>query len=101
MMPGAVLALHTASETLGWNPHAHLVVADGAFTKEDLFVRMSHWDEAELQKQFSSDLLHLLVERELMDIVCRFPIYNTLCRQLTTPNPYAIGLGKPLKGRCI
>ncbi len=66
-IPGAVLALHTAGETLGWNPHAHLIVADGGFTKDDFFIRMSHWDEAELQKRFSSDLLHLLVERERMD----------------------------------
>jgi hypothetical protein len=33
-VPAAVLALHTGSETLGWNPHAHLIVADGGFTKE-------------------------------------------------------------------
>ncbi len=43
-VPAAVLALHTGSETLGWNPHAHLIVADGGFTKEDTFVRLALWD---------------------------------------------------------
>ena len=56
-LPAAVLGLHTASETLGWNPHAHLIVADGGFAQQDLFVRMSQWDESPLQKQFSSYLL--------------------------------------------
>jgi hypothetical protein len=52
-LPAAVLALHTASETLGWNPHAHLIVNDGGFAQQNLFVRMSQWDESLLQKQFS------------------------------------------------
>jgi hypothetical protein len=67
VIPAAVLALHTASETLGWNPHVHLMVADGGFTRDDSFVRLSDWDESTLQKHFSSLLLTLLVERELMD----------------------------------
>ena len=66
-VPAAVLALHTGSETLGWNPHAHLIVADGGFTKEDTFVRLPHWDESELQKHFASHILTVFVERELLD----------------------------------
>ena len=66
-LPAAVLALHTGSETLGWNPHAHLIVADGGFTTEDTFVRLSHWDTLELQKHFASHILNVFVERELFD----------------------------------
>jgi len=30
LMPAAVFALHTASDTLGWNPHIHGMVPDGS-----------------------------------------------------------------------
>jgi hypothetical protein len=66
-VPAAVLALHTGSETLGWNPHAHLIVADGGCTKEDTFIRLAHWNQSELQKHFASHIRNAFVERELLD----------------------------------
>lgn len=66
-MPAAVFALHTASETLGWNPHIHGMVADGAFMgQDDTFVPMTSWDAKALADGFSRRVVKALVNRELL-----------------------------------
>ena len=60
-VPGAVMALHTAGETLKFHPHIHAIVTAGVFLEDDTFVR-TWFDAGLLQAVFQEEVLRLLAK---------------------------------------
>ena len=59
--PGAVIALQTFGEFLGFNPHGHVLVTDGCFPEKGLFKVAPTVKLKYLEKIFRSKVLALLL----------------------------------------
>jgi hypothetical protein len=62
-IPGAVIAIQTFGDFLGFNPHGHVLITDGCFPEKGLFkvapaVRLKY-----LEKIFISKVLTLLLSK--------------------------------------
>lgn len=62
---GAVMALHSAGETLVWHPHAHSLVLSGALKPDGSFVPLQV-DSSKLCERFQRNVLSALVDKELI-----------------------------------
>jgi hypothetical protein len=63
MRPGIVVSIATSGDLLQWNPHAHLLVTDGAFSDDGTFHPLPTWDGEALMRLFRERLLARLVDR--------------------------------------
>ena len=61
---GAVLAIHTASNLLQWNPHVHGIVTEGLFDREGRFVHLPDLDPKFVEELFGEKLLKELFKKE-------------------------------------
>jgi hypothetical protein len=59
---GAVMALHTAGETLAFHPHIHCIVSSGVFDNDDLFQQKTFNTEA-LKKSFEQEVARVMSSR--------------------------------------
>ena len=62
---GAIMALHTAGQNLGWHPHVHALVLAGAIRPDGSFVPLVV-DSAKLCARFQHNVLCALVDKELI-----------------------------------
>jgi hypothetical protein len=64
-VPGAVIALQTFGDFLGFNPHGHVLITDGCFPEKGLFVVAPTVKLKYLEKIFRSKVLTLLKPKTL------------------------------------
>jgi hypothetical protein len=62
-VPGAVIALQTFGDFLGFNPHGHVLITDGCFPEKGLFVVAPTVKLKYLEKIFRSKVLTLLLAK--------------------------------------
>jgi hypothetical protein len=63
LTPGAIGFLQTAGELLGFHPHLHVLLADGAWLPDGTFRHLLYLDASQVEKLFRAEVLRLLVER--------------------------------------
>jgi hypothetical protein len=66
VVPGAVASIQTFGSLLGWHPHLHLVVTDGAFRPDGTFLHLGYHEIEVLTEVFRRALLRQFVQRELL-----------------------------------
>ena len=59
--PGILMTQHSFSSNLDFQPHWHLVVTDGVFSKKDGFLPLHHWDTAALLEDLRASILRCFV----------------------------------------
>lgn len=57
LIPCAVLVLHTFGRPLNWNPHIHVLLAEGGLRKCGSFKKLSYINYASLRRSFMKQLL--------------------------------------------
>ena len=62
-VPGAVIALQTFGDFLGFNPHGHVLITDGCFPEKGLFVVAPTVKLKYLEKIFRSKIFTLLLAK--------------------------------------
>ena len=80
-VPGAVMALHTAGETLAFHPHIHCIVSSGAFSFDN--------PDSFRQKTIDPDALKKTFEREVARMMSKkfeelLPIFDQILQQENT-----------------
>jgi hypothetical protein len=63
-VPGAVVAIQTFGDFLGFHPHLHILVSDGCFHKNGLFSVSPSVDTKSLEQIFRHKVLQMLLARE-------------------------------------
>jgi Zn finger protein HypA/HybF involved in hydrogenase expression len=58
--PGAVMSIQTFGEQINFNPHIHVIAADGCFCADGAFVEAWAYDTSALTEAFSNEVLKLL-----------------------------------------
>jgi hypothetical protein len=64
-MPGVVIAIQTSGDFLGFNPHCHVLCADGCFDGKDLFREVPHSDSEGLKVIFEHKVFRMLLSKGL------------------------------------
>jgi len=65
--PAAVIAIQTFGEQVNFNPHIHVILADGCFLNDGKFVEAWAHDTAELKDAFTGAVFALLADHGLSD----------------------------------
>jgi hypothetical protein len=60
-VPGAVIAIQTFGDFLGFNPHCHILVTDGCFYGNGMFRVAPSFEARDLEVIFQHRLLKMLV----------------------------------------
>ncbi len=61
-VPGAVVAIQTFGDFLGFNPHCHVLVTDGCFYDKGTFKAASSFQAKELEAVFRANVFKLLLK---------------------------------------
>jgi len=62
-MPGAVIAIQTFGDFLGFNPHCHILCTDGCFYGNGMFRVAPLYDLKKLEKIFQHQILKMLLKK--------------------------------------
>jgi hypothetical protein len=62
-VPGAVIAIQSFGDFLGYNPHAHILLTDGCFHENGMFKVASHFDPKALEEIFRHKVFRLLISK--------------------------------------
>jgi len=62
-MPGAVIAIQTFGDFLGFNPHCHILCTDGCFYGDGMFRVAPLYDLKKLEKIFQHQILKMLLKK--------------------------------------
>jgi hypothetical protein len=63
-MPGAVIAIQTFGDFLGFNPHCHILCTDGCFYGNGMFRVAPLYDLKKLEKIFQHQILKMLLKKD-------------------------------------
>ncbi|MCA9375289.1 transposase [Candidatus Dojkabacteria bacterium] len=64
--PGAILALHTAGDSLNFNPHIHGLVTNGVLGENSIFYPLPDFKSSKFTEYFAHRLLTLMKRAELV-----------------------------------
>ena len=62
-MPGAVLAIQTFGDLLGYHPHLHILISDGCFHENEMFSVSSTVDTKAIEQIFRHKVLRMLLAK--------------------------------------
>ncbi len=62
-LPGAVIAIQTFGDLLGYNPHLHVLISDGCFHKSEMLTVAPAIDTHALEQLFRHKILKLLLSQ--------------------------------------
>ena len=65
--PACVIAIQTFGEHVNFNPHIHVIAADGCFTKDGGFIEAWAHDTSALNEAFAREVFGLLADRGLSE----------------------------------
>ena len=63
-VPGAVIAIHTFGDFLGWHPHLHVLCTDGCFYGNGMFRVAQLFEIKHLEEIFRHKVFKLLLKKE-------------------------------------
>ncbi len=63
-VPGAVIAIQTLGDFLGYNPHCHVLCTDGAFYGKTMFRVAPRFILKDLEKLFQCKVFKMLLSRK-------------------------------------
>jgi hypothetical protein len=63
-VPGAIIAIQTFGDLLGYNPHLHVLISDGCFHESGMLTVVPAIDKHALQQLFRHKILKLLVSEK-------------------------------------
>jgi hypothetical protein len=66
-IPACIFSVQTFGEFLNFNPHLHIIAADGCFDKNGNFMKGSTPNALELEPVFASVVIELLKEEGKLD----------------------------------
>jgi Putative transposase len=66
VVPGVVASIQTFGSLVGWHPHLHLLVTDGAFRPDGTFLHLGYHEIEVLTEAFRRALLRQFVRSELL-----------------------------------
>ncbi len=96
-VPGAVVAIHTFGDFLGWHPHLHVLCTDGCFYGNGMFrvaplFEIKHLEEIFRHKVFKMLLKKEKITGELVELVSgwRHSGFNVFCGSRIQPGKEAI-----------
>ena len=85
-VPGAVVAIHSFGDFLGWNPHLHILVTDGCFYGNGMFRVAPLFELKALEDIFRHKVFKTLLSRkkiteEMIDMLTkwRHSGFNVFC----------------------
>jgi hypothetical protein len=91
-IPGAVIAIQTFGDFLGFNPHCHVLVTDGCFYGRGMFRVAPPLDLKKLEAIFRHKVFKMLlakgrITRDLIAMLCnwRHPGFQVFCGQRIFP----------------
>ena len=91
-VPGAVIAIHTFGDFLGWHPHLHILCTDGCFYGNGMFrvaplFEVKHLEEVFRYKVFKMLLKKEKITEELVQMVMawRHSGFNVFCGSRIQP----------------
>jgi hypothetical protein len=64
---GAVIAIQSFGDFLGFNPHLHILISDGCFYENGMFPAAATIDTKTLENIFRDKVLKMLMAKELPD----------------------------------
>jgi hypothetical protein len=65
--PGAILALHTAGDSLNFNPHIHGMVTNGILNEQGIFYPLPDFKSSKFTEYFAHRVLTLMKRAKLID----------------------------------
>jgi len=91
-VPGAVIAIQSFGDFLGFNPHLHIFISDGCFHENGMFSVASHIDTNVLEQIFRHMVLKMLlskgkINRDVITLLdkWRHTGFNVFCGQRILP----------------
>jgi len=85
-VPGAVIAIQSFGDFLGFNPHLHVLISDGCFYGNGMFRVAPSFDTKDMEKIFQHNVSKILlskgkIPRELVDMLLswRHSGFNIFC----------------------
>ncbi len=77
-VPGAVVAIHSFGDFLGWHPHLHVLCTDGCFCGNGMFrvaplLELKHLEEIFRYKVFKMLLSKGKITEDLVDMLMKWP----------------------------
>ncbi|MBW1737359.1 MAG: transposase [Deltaproteobacteria bacterium] len=91
--PGAVIAIQSFGDFLGFNPHLHILCSDGSFYGEGMFRVAPRFETRQLEKIFRYEVFKMLLSKgkiteELIDMLMawRHSGFNVFCRPRIQPD---------------
>ena len=91
-VPGAVIAIQSFGDFLGFNPHLHVLISDGRFHENGMFAVSPHIDTGTLEQIFRHRVLKmLLAQRKIAAAIItiqdkwRHSGFNVYCGQRILP----------------
>ena len=91
-VPGAVIAIHTFGDFLGWHPHLHVLCTDGCFYGNGMFRVAPLFEIKHLEEIFRHKIFKLLLKKEkitadLVEMVSawRHSGFNVFCGSRIQP----------------
>jgi len=92
-VPGAVVAIQSFGDFLGFNPHLHVLCSDGCFYGEGMFRVAPHFDTKPLEEIFRHKIFKMLLSKgkiteDLVDMLMkwRHSGFNVFCGPRIQPN---------------
>ena len=80
-VPGAVIAIQSFGDFLGFNPHLHVLISDGCFYVNGMFMVAPSFDTKDLEKIFRYKVFKVLLSKGIItqDLVkMRFDMLTAL-----------------------
>lgn len=62
-VPGAVLAIQTFADLLGYHPHLHILISDGCFHENEMFSVSPAADTRTIERLFRHEVLRMLLNK--------------------------------------
>ena len=91
-VPGAVIAIHTFGDFLGWHPHLHVLCTDGCFYGNGMFRVSPLFDVKQMEEIFRHKVFKILLKKEkitgeLVELVSgwRHSGFNVFCGSRIQP----------------
>ena len=80
-VPGAIIAIQSFGDFLGFNPHLHVLISDGCFYGDDMFMVAPRFDTKHLEEIFRYKVFKMLLAKGIItkDLVnMRFDMLTAL-----------------------
>nr|HID58180.1 hypothetical protein [Desulfobacterales bacterium] len=62
-MPGAVIAIQTFGDFLGFNPYLHVLCSDGCFSRQGMFRVAPRFETRQLEEIFGHKVFKMLLSK--------------------------------------